>query len=71
MYSWLVISVILFATYKFNVSIYEKEIKDEYAQKQAIQAKPDVRTIRLFKLLGLFFFNVIIVGVIYNRYSRG
>jgi hypothetical protein len=71
MYSWLVISVILFATYKFNVSIYEKEIKDEYAQKQAIQARPDVRTIRLFKLLGLFFFNVIIVGVIYNRYSRG
>lgn len=71
MYSWLVISVILFATYKFNVSIYEKEMKDEYVQKQAIQARPDVRTIRLFKSLGLFFFNVIVVGVIYNRYSRG
>jgi hypothetical protein len=71
MYSWLLISVILFATYKFNVSIYKKEIKDEYVQNEAIQARPDLTTIRLFKLMGLFFMNVIIVGVIYNRYSRG
>lgn len=71
MYSWLVISIILFATYKFNVLIYKKEIKDEYVQKEAIQAKHDLHTIRLFKLLALFFLNVIIVGVIYNRYSRG